>query len=322
MDYQKQKCSLEEHKESEAISYCQECNIFMCNKCDKVHLSIRKNHHIFSLDKNVKEIFTSFSKEEKHLYELENIYKIHDRLYYEQSTTNIKNKGNTQHTNSVIRNAKVIVGEKKTNLKKNVDILEKLYKKYKIFIFFITTILSLLFIFLDLKKYSLFNNSYYPMNITLIENAENSYKELFFNLIDKSLNTNESLIKEEKEKLLNFLSEKNKKQIVPKNTIFCECKYKFDNLLIYLNKILFYSDIIGYNHVILDKKNFWFIRNTTYIEKYNLTIEVDDKSKYKNSFNNDVLYFNSCPFYHFIYKFKTDIRILYLKDEMLKNLPK
>ena len=175
---------------------------------------------------------------------------------------------------------------------------------------------------MDLKKYSLFNNSYYPMNITLIENAENFYKELFFNLIDKSLNTNESLIKEEKEKLLNFLSEKNKKQIVPKNTIFCECKYKFDNLLIYLNKILFYSDIIGYNHVILDKKNFWFIRNTTYIEKYNLTIEVDDKSKYKNSFNNDVLYFNSCPFYHFIYKFKTDIRILYLKDEMLKNLPK
>ena len=134
MDNQKQKCSLEEHKESEAISYCQECNIFMCNKCDKVHLSIRKNHHIFSLDKNVKEIFTSFSKEEKHLYELENICKTHDRLYYAQCIAKIKNKGNTQYINSVIRNAKVIVGEKK-KYKKNVVILEKPYVKLKIWIF-------------------------------------------------------------------------------------------------------------------------------------------------------------------------------------------
>ena len=31
---------------------------------------------------------------------------------------------------------------------------------------------------------------------------------------------------------------------------------------------------------------------------------------------------NTCPFYHFVYKLKTDIRIHYLRDEILKNLPK
>ena len=48
------KCSLDEHNEIEAIYYCQECKIKMCYKCEKVHSGLLKNHHVYSLDKNLK----------------------------------------------------------------------------------------------------------------------------------------------------------------------------------------------------------------------------------------------------------------------------
>ena len=39
------KCSMEEHKEINAIKFCPECRIYMCNKCDNFHSSLFKNHH-------------------------------------------------------------------------------------------------------------------------------------------------------------------------------------------------------------------------------------------------------------------------------------
>ena len=70
MEEKKNKCSLDEHSNIEAIIYCQECKIFMCNKCEKTHLEICKHHHIFKLDKNINEIFTGFCKEKNHKTEL------------------------------------------------------------------------------------------------------------------------------------------------------------------------------------------------------------------------------------------------------------
>ena len=43
------KCSLDEHKEIDEILYCQECKINMCLKCEKIHSSLLKNHHIYSI---------------------------------------------------------------------------------------------------------------------------------------------------------------------------------------------------------------------------------------------------------------------------------
>ena len=46
------KCFTEEHKEIDAISYCPECRINMCNKCENIHSSFFKNHHAYKLNKD------------------------------------------------------------------------------------------------------------------------------------------------------------------------------------------------------------------------------------------------------------------------------
>ena len=70
MENDKNKCSLDEHSNIEAIIYCQECKISMCNKCEKIHPLICIYHHIYKLDKNINEIFTGFCKEKNHKTEL------------------------------------------------------------------------------------------------------------------------------------------------------------------------------------------------------------------------------------------------------------
>ena len=58
------KCSMIEHKEIDAISFCFECKIYMCNKCEKLHSELFKNTHQYSniKDKNLGEIFTGEKK--------------------------------------------------------------------------------------------------------------------------------------------------------------------------------------------------------------------------------------------------------------------
>jgi len=46
------KCSSLKHNENDAISFCQECRICMCNKCENHHSELFQNHHIFKLEKN------------------------------------------------------------------------------------------------------------------------------------------------------------------------------------------------------------------------------------------------------------------------------
>ena len=65
------KCSLDEHKEIDAILYCQECKINMCNACQKVHSKLLKNHHLYPLDKDIQEIFTGLCTKKNHSLELE-----------------------------------------------------------------------------------------------------------------------------------------------------------------------------------------------------------------------------------------------------------
>ena len=50
------KCSSEEHKEINAISFCPECKIYMCNKCEKYHSPFFKNNQIFCIDKFISQV--------------------------------------------------------------------------------------------------------------------------------------------------------------------------------------------------------------------------------------------------------------------------
>ena len=62
------KCSNSSHKENNAKTFCQECKIYMCNRCDKLHSELMENHHIYKLekDKSLDEIFTGLFQERNH----------------------------------------------------------------------------------------------------------------------------------------------------------------------------------------------------------------------------------------------------------------
>ena len=45
MDTKKKKCSLENHQDKDAVSYCSKCENFMCKKCELFHSDIFKAKH-------------------------------------------------------------------------------------------------------------------------------------------------------------------------------------------------------------------------------------------------------------------------------------
>ena len=131
MENQNQRCSLEEHNEIDAKSYCPECKIYICNKCEKYHSNLFKKHHSFNLDINLKDLFTGFCKIKNHQNELDYFCKTHNLLCCAKCITKIKSKGNGQHTDCEICNIEEIVNEKKNNLKNNMKILENLWNSFQ-----------------------------------------------------------------------------------------------------------------------------------------------------------------------------------------------
>ena len=126
MELESYKCSLEEHKEIDAIKYCPECNIYLCNKCEKVHLGLLKNHQIFQLDKNIDELFTGFCKEKNHKIELNFFCKDHNELCCAACITKIKTRGYGKHSDCQVCDINEICEEKKKNLANNIKNLENL----------------------------------------------------------------------------------------------------------------------------------------------------------------------------------------------------
>ena len=123
------KCSLDDHKETDAIFHCQECKINMCNKCEKVHSGLLKNHHVYSLDKNIKEIFTGLCTKANHSLELEFYCKTHNELCCAACISKIRIKGKGQHKHCKVFYITKIKNNKKMNLEKNVKNLEELSSK-------------------------------------------------------------------------------------------------------------------------------------------------------------------------------------------------
>ena len=79
MEDKKKKCSKIEHKDIDAISYCQECKIYICNKCSNFHQELFNNHQINILDNN-QEIFIDICKEKNHPLKLEFYCKNHNKV--------------------------------------------------------------------------------------------------------------------------------------------------------------------------------------------------------------------------------------------------
>ena len=122
------KCSSKDHSEVNAIIYCIECKIYMCNKCEKLHSTLCVNHHQYSLDKNLNEIFTGFCVKNKHYNEFNYFCKSHNELVCPACITKIKGDGFGQHTDCDVFLIKDIKDEKRNKLKENIKILEDLSK--------------------------------------------------------------------------------------------------------------------------------------------------------------------------------------------------
>ena len=126
MDIQNFKCSFEDHKDIDASKYCQECNIYLCNKCEKFHSGLCKNHHTFPLDINFKELFTGFCKEKNHKNELNYFCKDHNILCCVACVGKIKTRGNGNHSDCNVCDINDILDEKKKNLSNNIKNLENI----------------------------------------------------------------------------------------------------------------------------------------------------------------------------------------------------
>ena len=123
------KCTSKNHGNMDAIVFCQECQIYICAKCEQMHSSMCQNHTIFKLEnKDIKEIFTGFCKEGNHKNKLEYYCRNHNQLCCVACITNIKGKGNGQHSDCKVALIEKIKTEKKDKLQENLKYLENISK--------------------------------------------------------------------------------------------------------------------------------------------------------------------------------------------------
>ena len=129
MENQSQMCSNEEHVKINAIYFCKECKIYLCNKCENLHSKLFKKHNSYNLDKANNEIFIDYCQEKGHNNNpLEFFDKDHNILCCISCICKIKEKGKGEHKDCSICLIEEIKEEKKNELKNNISNLEKLYK--------------------------------------------------------------------------------------------------------------------------------------------------------------------------------------------------
>ena len=124
MEKQK-KCFTEEHQDIDAISFCQECGIYMCNKCENTHCSFFKKHHTIKLNKD-EETFTGYCKEKSHTMKLQYYCKNHNLLCCSACLCKSNEKDDGQHKDCEFCVIEKIKDEKKNKLKENIKSLEDL----------------------------------------------------------------------------------------------------------------------------------------------------------------------------------------------------
>ena len=132
-----QKCSLLEHDNINAIIFCINCKIYMCNKCENFHSKLFINHQQYNLEKDKKELFIDICEEENHTEKLKYFCKDHNKLCCALCLCKLKGKGNGQHNNCNTCFIEDIKKKKKNNYKNNFKLLEELSCNFQdIFILF------------------------------------------------------------------------------------------------------------------------------------------------------------------------------------------
>ena len=167
-----------------------------------------------------------------------------------------------------------------------LKILKKNLLKFKLIIFII--------IIFNIKFFVLTKNK---NNIKIDE--LNYYLNNFDLLVKKPSTITDNILLEEKKSIINLLS--NNRNLTVLNTIFLNKECNFGNCIVFLNKLMFYCEIIKCKNIILNKDYFWFIKNNITISDYNITISVDD---YKNYNNSIALIYDSWDLFFSFFKIK------------------
>ena len=183
-----EKCSLINHKESDAISFCGECKIYMCNKCDKFHSEMFENHNQIKLEKgkDINELFL-FCNEKNHKDKLKYYCKVHNKLCCAECISKLKDEQYGQHSDCDICFLKDIENDKKNKLKENIKKLEDISVDLEQKI----NELKIIFEKIDKNKEELktniqkiftkLRNVLNEREEELLNEADNKYNEIYFN---------------------------------------------------------------------------------------------------------------------------------------------
>ena len=262
MEIQNKKCSSNKH-EINAISYCDLCKIYMCNKCSNLHSELFQNHQAINLNKEMCNIFTGFCKEAAHRDILSYFCKTHNTLCCAACISKIKSKGNGLHQDCEVCNIEEIKDEKKNNIEENIKCLEDLSKSLDKFIKELKIVSEEMYknkedIKLKIQKI-----------FTKIRSALNEREDKLLSEVDE--NYNEIFIKDEIIKESNKLPNKIKASLEKANLI--DKDWNDDNKLsLCINECLNIENNIKYINEINDK-----IKQSQNYNEINIDFSFDQK---------------------------------------------
>ena len=180
----KQKNFCSAHIESDAISFCEQCKIFMCNKCLNHHKELFENHQQYKIDKNNNDIFIDICKENGHERKLEFFCKSHDELCCGLCISKLNENGYGQHKDCDVCSIKNIKEEKKNKLNENIKYLQELSNNLE------NTINELKTIFENINKSKEELKLYIQKVFTKIRSVLNEREDELLKEIDNKYNEN------------------------------------------------------------------------------------------------------------------------------------
>ena len=121
------KCSSKKHENINAVFFCQECKLYMCNKCLNLHNELFDNHTKYDINKHINDIFTGICQEDNHNSPLVFFCKTHDQLCCAACIVKIKGKEG-KHNECNICAIEDIKDEKKLKLNEMTKYLEDVSK--------------------------------------------------------------------------------------------------------------------------------------------------------------------------------------------------
>ena len=271
---QKKYCSFQGHEKIYAVIFCNNCKIYMCNKCEAFHSKLLQNHQIYNIEKiNSGEIINDYCQENNHNIELQYYCKNHNQLCCAKCITKIKDKGNGLHKDCDIYTIEDIKNEKMNQLNNNIKNLELLSKNLQ------ESINKLKNIFENITKNKEEIQTKIQKIFTKIRNELNKREDFLIQQVEEIFNNNyfnEELIKQgeklpnrinislEKCKLMNNNKEDNNLVCLINNCM------NIENNLNEINKL---KDSINKNNNLENSKIIFFPNEEEKKEELNYLIE-------------------------------------------------